>query len=115
MMSSEELKAAVERMAEEGRTAWSRISVMEVGEGPVQTGAGVPLVVASSFPEKATLGGFVVDHLTVVLTEDGGPYIPEWHEGETGDEVVYFERWRGGARYSHGFLHPVSRKLVQAG
>lgn len=55
----------------------------------------------------------------VTLTSDGRHYDRNgWHAGPDfgdGSEWVRVERWTQDGMKFHGYIHPVSRKLVQAG
>lgn len=57
-----------------------------------------------------------------VATYDGGPALRTWHteeileeEWETMSPVFYEVHNFAGGRTAHGYLHPVSRKIVQTG
>lgn len=89
---------------------------------PVQTGAGVALIVNSVSYGQDRPG--LLDEIIaktalpvgLVATEDGRGYVNAWHEGPSDIDVwVYFERYENGSRVAHGYIDPVSRKIVQTG
>lgn len=54
-----------------------------------------------------------VDRYTA--TADGRSYIAEWHRGAESGDAVYVERVEHGAVVFHGWIDPISRRIVQAG
>lgn len=76
----------------------------------IRTGFGGSLIIANADNGPSTLG-------FILLTEDGLPASTnEWHTGDEHGDSVYVERWDGpGRRTFHGYVDPVSRKLVQTG
>ena len=86
-----------------------------------QTGDFTLTVVAVSYgigaDEAAVIAG-TADAVGVTLTEDGRSCQSHvWHTGDPGsaEDWVAYERWTTTGRAAHGFIHPVSRQLVQAG
>lgn len=62
--------------------------------------------------------GGTANAVGAVLTEDGRSCQSHaWHNGDVGsaESWVAYERWTVTGRAAHGFIHPVSRQLVQAG
>lgn len=51
----------------------------------------------------------------VFLTSDGRGYVEAWHQGPEADGAVFVERWTAAGRAFHGWVDPVSRRIVQAG
>lgn len=50
------------------------------------------------------------------FTSDGRQAITwQWHTGDDSDGLVFVERWTTEGRVFHGWVHPESRRLVQAG
>lgn len=114
------------RYEAEYAAAWD-LMVAAKGLTSFPTGSGVDVIrVAASWPagvdEEGVLSGAVAP-TEIVVTSDGGQYRRDgWHDGESDiDSWVYFERWERelgtsrGYRVAHGYIDPVSRRLVQAG
>lgn len=55
--------------------------------------------------------------VVALLTEDGRyAEVSAWHDGPVGDdEWVRYERYSARGREGHGYVHAVTRRLVQAG
>lgn len=83
---------------------------------PVRTGSGTAIIPNQTTyaAERPTSAG----PQQIIATEDGRYYDRSgWHEGDVGpiEDWVYFERWVDGRREAHGYIHPVTRRLVQSG
>lgn len=85
---------------------------------PLDTGEGIPLIVVELHygpaATEAVLDGEALP-IKAVLTGDGGGYVPEWHAGAPSGDSVYIERWEEGVRTFHGWIDPVTRRIVQTG
>lgn len=119
------------RFEAESKEAWSNLVAQSRAKGaarthPVQTGAGVGLIVNQvNFGQDregllAEVQAGTAEVVGLVATEDGRGYQNEWHltaDGHQADieDWVYFERYDLGHRVSHGYIDPTSRKIVQTG
>lgn len=85
---------------------------------PIHTGSGIALIVNEvnygAVDAQEVLAGLVAP-ITAVLTQDGRPFVNEWHQGEPTGEPLYYERWEPGARVAHGWIDPTTRRIVQTG
>lgn len=85
--------------------------------GSYQTGAGIPLAIATiGYPADATEDDVIARRAVGNvhwLSEDGRGWEATWAEG-TGDDV-YVERWNDGRRTFHGWVDRTSRRITQAG
>lgn len=86
----------------------------------IDTGAGPLTVVHRSWPAGTTVQRVLADALpadSVVLTSDGRSYYAEPHQGTESpiESWVYVERWEQRGRVFHGYVDPISRRIVQWG
>ena len=124
MFSKSDLLAAMIAQSQaEYAAAWNGLVAQSTSKGdarfvPVQTGAGVGLIVRScSFGKvevEAVLAG-EVEPVEIIATQDGLGYVAEWHDGPETGPAIYVERWCSIGRRFHGFIDPTTRRIVQAG
>lgn len=117
--------AEIARMQMESENAWTNLVCQSRATGAarfekVQTGAGVGMIANKvTYAKTATVEEVLArkgDVAEIIATEDGRSFVNAWHEGESDiDTWVYFERYVDGARVSHGYLDPTSRRIVQTG
>lgn len=106
------IEATLAQFAAEYAAAWDEIvDRLRTGDlrKRVRTGFGGSLIIANAV--------YVDGKGTVTLTEDGLPAITDqWHTGDHDGDSLYFERWEGPSRRMfHGYIDPVTRRLVQTG
>jgi hypothetical protein len=86
----------------------------------IDTGEGIALICNlaqyGQVPVETVLDGTATP-VHVVLSQDGRRVdYSNWHEGPAEDaEWVFYERWTPEGRRAHGWVHSVSRKLLQSG
>lgn len=115
------------RMRVEFDSAWMgfylRLAVPEARLVPVDTGAGIPLIVAQvSYGRNADVEAVIAGKAIpeqVIATADGRHAVLAAHDPQVDGpfgESVYVERWTGpSCRPFHGWIDATSRKIVQWG
>lgn len=120
-------EALLARYEAESKVAWPTLVAQSRASGaarvqPVQTGAGVGLIVNQvNYGQECEglleeIKAKTAEPVGLVATQDGRGYVNAWHEGESPiEDWVYFERYEAGLRVAHGYIDPTSRKIVQTG
>lgn len=115
-MRVERLTEAADERYEQARTA---VLGLRLGDA-IDTGNGVLVVNRRSFIAGTEVADVVAGTAVpeaITLTEDGrSAWVEAWHEeGEDAGDWVRYERWTAEGRVAHGYVHRVSRRLLQAG
>lgn len=112
----------LEAFEREFAQAWAAMTEAGLG-GQVLTGTTqVPMTVVGRGWPKGTLAEQIdgISPSRYVLTDDGKfGSARVWHTTDDGPmadgDTVYIEAWEDGWRTFHGYIDPVSRKIVQSG